>query len=117
MHTCVLLCMQNSVNPPEMSVSRPSTRERSQLSTRERDSRASARRLAILTEDRHNDTAQDPGLTVEGQGLEGERINKELEERGSIKKEERALRLREELEHSLDTSDAVRMRRRHLSEV
>lgn len=111
--------VQKSVNPPKMSLSRPSTRERSQLSTREKSSRASSQRLTMLNEDgSSSDTACNPELRINGQGLEEEKITgEELEQRLTREKEERAQRLREKLEHSLTTSDAVRMRRRHLAEV
>ncbi len=105
----LLYSIQKSVNRPAVNLSRPSTSEHSQLSARERAGQTSSRQRGILAENESFDTVYDSGLTVDGQGLEAEKLTRA--------KEERAQQLREELERGLDTNSAVRRRRRYLAEV
>ncbi len=92
-----------------MIVSRPSTGEAteqcSRLQSRERASRGGSRYIFIDEADK----TPDPPPTQEELAIESERLDRE--------REERAMRLKDELEQSLDTSDAIRMRRKQLAEV
>ncbi len=103
-----------------MIISRPSTREateqRSRLQSRERASRGGSRYIFIDEADKTPDpTPTQEELDIEREILiERERLDRERLDR---EREERAMRLKDELEQSLDTNDAIRMRRKQLAEV
>ena len=104
--------MSISSRPPTGDGGESDPQARSRLMSREQASRGSSKRssrLATLIE-------QEPVEPDKPQGLSEKELERERQ-RLAREKEERAKRLQDELEQSLDTKDSVRLRRRRIAEV